>query len=87
MGLMMLWLAAGCGLPQCDALCEARAACVRDDIDVSGSTWEEWTGFPDEAGYRDACQRQFHDSWEDGAKKDDLEDLCDAEGTDSCEPE
>lgn len=70
---------AGCGLPECEALCAERAACIQADIDAADSSWTDWTGFPDGAAYERACLDPFEDSLDRGASRDDVLDLCDAE--------
>lgn len=79
---MLLLLAAlltGCGLPACDNLCRARAACVADTIDENGSTWQDWTGYASQDDYESACFDEFSASVDAGADVDDVNKLCDGE--------
>ncbi len=73
------WLAACAPLPQCADLCAARTDEIQGEIDAVGSDWRTHTGFDGPGEYEDACYATFEGSLEDGARRGDLRDLCDAE--------
>lgn len=55
------------------------------DIAEAGSTWQEWTGYADEAAYQEACADVFVESLKGGSSRGDLQDLCRAESAATCD--
>jgi hypothetical protein len=83
--VFLLLLVACGGLPECEDLCDARAACVAAEIDANESTWEDWTGYSDQQSYRDALMQEWQDSLDAGTDRDQLRTLCKAEQQNVCD--
>jgi hypothetical protein len=78
-GILALAPAAGCGLSECEALCNRNADCIEVELADFGSTWPEWTGYADRGAYEAACMAVFEDSREGGAGRSRLQRTCAAE--------
>ncbi|MEQ1566534.1 MAG: hypothetical protein ABMA64_12905 [Myxococcota bacterium] len=72
----LLSMVAGCGVPQCETLCAARADCVEAEIADYDTTWSDWTGFTDRGSYEAACFAVFDDALAAGAPRGELQKTC-----------